>query len=306
MSLCFESWRQISCPVFLLYNLSLPGAISPLKLRSRWGHILFARWDWLPGFKFSREISTLEEVIWSRILMTTSFIFPGNSGRSFFFFWWIRAILVAPFKSAVHLALIAEYLDSETHCINGCLFSSLTSLSKIFPWSWFHYNLKNTICLSRSFFSLLWTDCIWFLSPGSIELLQVERVATVQLLPTAIFFHMIAGQLSGEFVSVNLGFCWRAEAPLFVYPAWHQHHLNHILSMYSLLFFHPYICSRADEVFLPLIVLCRDVLGLFVFCTYLFFCLWCSLLVCYMHSSDLCTTVEVPTLQWVQIFSFSF
>lgn len=51
----------------------------------------------------------------------------------FFFFWWIRAILVAPFKSAVHLALIAEYLDSETHCINGCLFSSLTSLSKIFP-----------------------------------------------------------------------------------------------------------------------------------------------------------------------------
>ena len=91
------------------------------------------------------------------------------------------------FKSTVHSALITWYLDSETHYVNGCLFSCLTSLSMILPEAGFIIILKITSVFLKAFPLSFGQVYIWFLSYGSTELLQVQRVATVQFLSKVIF-----------------------------------------------------------------------------------------------------------------------
>lgn len=120
-------------------------------------------------------------------------------------FWGLGLLLVDPFKSTVHSALIAWYLDSETHYVNGCLFSCLISLSMIFPEAGFIIILKIPSVFLKASPLSFGQIYIWFLSYGSTELLQVQRVATVQFLSKVILFHKIAGQQLGQFITVNLG-----------------------------------------------------------------------------------------------------
>ena len=159
-----------------------------------------------------------------------------------------------------------------------------------FPWSWFHHNFKNTICLSKSFPPLLWTDLYlisftWFywISPGAESSLWTASVQS-----HLFFFHIIAGQQSGEFVTVNLGLLLQRWSSFISLPSMTPHNLNHILVYVQFIAFPPYICRRVYEFFSPHCTLERCS---WVFCILrLFSCLWCSsLLACYMHSSDLCT-----------------
>ena len=103
-------------------------------------------------------------------------------------FGGLGLLLVDPFKSTVHSALIAWYLDSETHYVSGCLFSCLISLSMIFPEAGFITILKIPSIFLKAFPLSFGQIYIWFLSYGSTELLQVQRVATVQFLSKVIFF----------------------------------------------------------------------------------------------------------------------
>lgn len=120
---------------------------------------------------------------------------------SYFFFWQIwetrllgglGLLLVCiksiALKSTVHSALITWYLDSETHYVNGCLFSCLISLSMIFPEAGFIIILKIPSVFLKASPLSFGQVYIWFLSYGSTALLQVQRVTTVQFLSKVIFF----------------------------------------------------------------------------------------------------------------------
>lgn len=116
-------------PLFLSFtNLKLHSAV-PL-LRS-WGlgrgRVLFSHWEWYLGCEFSREISTLVEVIWQQEINDNLSCFSWQLWKIRLFgglrLWYLL------FKKLLYIL----YLDSGTHYANGCLFSHLTFLLKIIP-----------------------------------------------------------------------------------------------------------------------------------------------------------------------------
>lgn len=85
-----------------------------------------------------------------------------------------QSYAVASFKTTLHSAFVALYLDFGSHYVNAAYFLTSLPCQRFFPWSWFHYNFKNTICLSKSFSSLFHTNLypisfMWFhwTSPGA-------------------------------------------------------------------------------------------------------------------------------------------
>lgn len=147
----------------------------------RWGlgrgQVLSVHWDWVPGHEFSRDTSTFTKVIWRHKI---------HDGLSHFSWQlWKRRLSdgLGLYRWPLWNPLCILHLQQYTWFLGPIMLMVLIFLpyfpDKDFPWSWFHYNFKNTICLCKRFSSVFWTDFIWFLSCGSVELLQAQRGAAL-------------------------------------------------------------------------------------------------------------------------------